>query len=60
MTVLEYTMIYFLVGAVCGACIEFIFHSFGVGKDITMSERALWVSLWPYFVFVFVSSMMDK
>jgi len=58
MPILQYIMIYFLVGVVCGFCIEFIMHRFEMNEDTTLGERILWISLWPYFVLAFLYGIM--
>lgn len=54
MEILQYLMIYLLVGSLCGFCIEFIMDRTELNDDTTLGERILWVVLWPVFILAFL------
>ena len=57
MPIFQYIMIYFLVGAVVGFCLEVVMNRVEMNEDTTLGERLSWIALWPIFVVVFIWGM---
>lgn len=57
MSIFQYIIIYFAVGAFAGFCIELLMDKTEMNEDTSIGERILWIILWPYFVLVFIWGM---
>ncbi len=56
--IFNWILIYMTLGIMCGFCFEILFDKLDM-KQPTNFERFFWIIAWPYFLTVFIISIID-
>ncbi len=57
MNILTFMIIYIFGGISFGLSIEHLIKKMDLNENVTKFERFLWVTLWPFFLFIFLIGM---